>query len=128
MCVNDMDWIVILFVIYLYAFRVEKLEESSSRVILMTNPSLENWSLKPSRVILRHQTEILRVKKFLSIFGNHDTIIHIDTFSMVQKPCQSELVRKSYASRKLTYRIDHHGRRGCHVSPCYSHLWGYTRF
>jgi hypothetical protein len=38
----DMDWIIILFFIYPDAFRVETLEESACRVILVAGPSLEN--------------------------------------------------------------------------------------
>jgi hypothetical protein len=49
-----MDWIVIVFFIYFDAFRVEKLEESTCRVILVSGPRLENWGSKPSRAILRH--------------------------------------------------------------------------
>jgi hypothetical protein len=37
-----MDWIIILFFIYLDAFRVETLEESACGVILVVVPSLEN--------------------------------------------------------------------------------------
>jgi hypothetical protein len=51
---SNPDWIIILFVIYLDAFRVEKLEESACRVILVASPSLENWGMEPSRAILRH--------------------------------------------------------------------------
>jgi hypothetical protein len=50
----DLNWIIILFFIYLDAFRVEKLKESTFRVILVAGPSLENWGLEPSRAILRH--------------------------------------------------------------------------
>jgi hypothetical protein len=50
----DPDWINILFVIYLDAFRVEKLEESTCKVILVAGPNLENCILEPSGAILRH--------------------------------------------------------------------------
>jgi hypothetical protein len=54
---------------------------------------------------------------------SHDDVLHFDTFPMVQKFPQSELICKSYASRMLTYLVDHHGMSGCHISPHYSHIW-----
>jgi hypothetical protein len=48
-----MNWIIILFFIYLDVFKEEKVEESTCRVILVAGPSLENWGSKPSGVILR---------------------------------------------------------------------------
>jgi hypothetical protein len=43
---------------------------------------------------------------------------------MVQTMCQSNIICKMYASYKLTYHVDHHGTRGCHVIPRYSCIWG----
>jgi hypothetical protein len=40
------DWIIILFVIYLSTFWVEKLEESTCRAILAAGPNLEIWVQK----------------------------------------------------------------------------------
>jgi hypothetical protein len=51
-------------------------------------------------------------------------ILHTNTFPMVQEFPQSEFVCESYASHKLTYRIDHHGVSGCHVIPHYLNVWG----
>jgi hypothetical protein len=82
----DLDWIIILFFIYLDAFRVEKLEESTCRVILVVGPNLENWGLKPSRAILRHKNDIFFWSKIL-LTHTLDYILHSDTFPMVQKPC-----------------------------------------
>jgi hypothetical protein len=42
----------------------KKLEESTYMIISMAGPSLENWGLKPSRAILRHQTTFFGVKTF----------------------------------------------------------------
>jgi hypothetical protein len=58
----DMDWIIILFVMYLDAFRVERIEGINLEGHLMVGPSLENWGLKPSRSILRNKMAFLGVK------------------------------------------------------------------
>jgi hypothetical protein len=39
---NDLDWILILFFIYLDSFRVEKFKESTCKIILVAGPILEN--------------------------------------------------------------------------------------
>jgi hypothetical protein len=95
----------------------KKLEESTCRAILVACPSLENWGLKHSWAILRNQMTFFLVKTFLAKLGPRDVILHIDTFPTMQIVCQSELVCKIYASRKLTYCVDHHGTRGCHIRP-----------
>jgi hypothetical protein len=51
--------------------------------------------------------------------------LHSETFPTVQTIHQLEFICKSYASHKLTYHVDHHGTRGCHITPCYSCIWGY---
>jgi hypothetical protein len=66
------------------------------------NPT-ENWGLKPSLAILRHQTTFLGVKTSSSLARPLDAILYIENFATVQKSHQSELVCKSYASYKLTY-------------------------
>jgi hypothetical protein len=43
---SDLDWIIILFVIYLDVLWVEKLEESTCRSILAVGPNLEIWVQK----------------------------------------------------------------------------------
>ena len=100
----------------------KKLEESTCRAILVACPNLENWGPKHSWAILRNQTTFFWVKTFLTKLGPRDVILHIDTFPTMQIVLQSELVCKSYASRKLTYHVDHHGMRGCHIIPHYSCL------
>jgi len=62
---DDLDWIIILFFIYLDDFRVEKIGGMNYRVILTIGPSLENWGLKLSEAILRHRTTFFGVKTFL---------------------------------------------------------------
>jgi hypothetical protein len=39
-------------------------------------------------------------------------VLHSDTFPTVNTMHQSEFIWKIYASRKLTYRVDHPGMRG----------------
>jgi len=43
---DDMDWIIILFFIYLSTFWVEKLEESTCRSISAAGPNLKIWVQK----------------------------------------------------------------------------------
>jgi len=45
-----------------------------------------------------------------------EVCLHIDTFLTMKKSSQLELICESYASRNLTYLIDHHGTNGCHVN------------
>jgi hypothetical protein len=65
------------------------LEESTCKVILMVGPSLETWGLKPFGAILRYQTELVFGQNFPTPL---EVILHIDTFPMVQKSRQSEVV------------------------------------
>jgi len=87
----------------------------------MTSPSLENWDLKPIRAMLRHQMKFVGVKNFSIVYEPCDSILHINTFPIVQNSCQLDLVCKSYASHKLTYQLDHQGTSGCHLIP---HTYG----
>jgi hypothetical protein len=111
----------------------KKLEESSCKAILATRSNLENLVqknyLKSLKNILRHQTTFFWVQTYsTAIFY----ILHTETFPMVQESPQSEFVYESYASRKLTYHVNHHGTSGCHVNPHYSKrvelaMWGLSR-
>jgi hypothetical protein len=49
----DMDWIIILFFIYLTTFWVEKLEESACKAISVAGPNLEIWVQKIVRNIMK---------------------------------------------------------------------------
>jgi len=51
----DLDWIIILFVIHLDAFKVEKVEESTHMAIFTSWTILASWVLKPFGSILRQQ-------------------------------------------------------------------------
>jgi hypothetical protein len=45
----------------------EKMEESTCKVILMEDPSLENWHLKPFGDLLRKKTKFFGVNFFIYI-------------------------------------------------------------
>jgi hypothetical protein len=45
----------------------KKMEETACKVILMVSPILENWRLKVSGAILKHQTTFLGVKTFFAL-------------------------------------------------------------
>jgi hypothetical protein len=99
----------------------KKLEESSCRSILETRSDLKNWVqknyLKSPKAILRHQMTFFGVQTYNT---TRLYILHTETFPLVQESPQLEFVCESYASRKLTYRVNHHGTSGCHVNPRYS--------
>jgi hypothetical protein len=113
----DLDWIIILFFIYLNDFKVEKLEELSWKAILVLGPDLENWGLEPSRSILRNKMEFWGVLVSKICVHTLDGVIHSKTFLMVQAMPQSELICESYAPHMLTYLVDHHDTIGCHIIP-----------
>jgi hypothetical protein len=62
----DPDWINILFFIYIDAFRVEKMAESTCRVILVVVPNLGNWGLNLFEAIFRYQMTLYEFKFFLA--------------------------------------------------------------
>ena len=50
----DPDWIIVLFFIYLDAFRVEEVGGINLYGHFSGRSSLENWGMKPYKAILRH--------------------------------------------------------------------------
>jgi hypothetical protein len=56
--------------------------------------------------------DVFRVIVFETCAHSLDSVLNLDTFPTLYTVRQSWLVCKSYASYKLTYRVDHHGKRG----------------
>jgi hypothetical protein len=80
---TNLDWMIILFVIYLYSFKVGKLEESACEVILVAGPSLENWGLGPYGSILMHQIVFFWVLVSKNCVHPLEGVLYSKTFPMV---------------------------------------------
>jgi hypothetical protein len=109
----DLDWIIILFFIYLNLFRVEKNGGIDLQGHFSGRSQFGKLGSETFRGHFKASNDIFGVKNFLVYFGPHYTILHIDTFPTVEKSRQSELVCKIYVSHNSTCHVDHHYMRGC---------------
>ena len=126
--ISDLNWIIILFVIHLDAFGVEKVEESAHRTIFTSGTSLAKRDLKLSESVLRHQTTFFGGKTFIlncntfSCYSTHRELsngIRIASIKLyMQKLCHSEvdlpvftpIVREDAASAPII-----HGKGASHM-------------
>jgi hypothetical protein len=100
----DLDWIIIFFSSILMLLEWKKWRNQLTGPFLPVGPSLENWGLKPSGSILRHQMTFFGGKFFVTLVHFFFfPILHTNTFPMMQESPQSESVCKSYATQKLTF-------------------------
>jgi hypothetical protein len=119
----SLDWIIILFVIYLDAFRVEKIGGISLQGHFSGKSQLGKLGSETFQSHFEALNDVFWGSGVENSIHTLNGVLHSETFPTVQTMRQSELVCKSYASHKLTYLVDHHGTKGCHVSS-HTHAYG----
>jgi len=94
-CMNDLDWIIIFFVIHINALGVEKWRNHLMRLFFLVGPSLEKLVLKTSRSVLRDQVFHFSIVPF-------HVILHTYIFPTTWEARQEDSVCESYATQNLT--------------------------
>jgi hypothetical protein len=87
------------------------------------NGERSNWHFLSGVTPTFDKGNFSHVNRSKLYYGDIGYILDTETFPMVQELPQSQFVCESYASHKLTYRIDHHGASGCHVNLHYLNVW-----